>query len=205
MNALKRFFTVLSASVILFFFLWIGGFVVFTGSVAAMKEPRTVETTDGIIALTGGTNRVTRALDLMQNKKAKGLLVSGVNPNVRLRELLGLHDTKLETPCCITLGRMADNTIGNANEARDWVNANSFKSIRIVTANYHMPRALLEFHHALPDVAIIPHPILPQNFSPRTVNYWKLCFTEYHKFLVTLIRIIFYPHATSPLPAEMKQ
>ncbi len=205
MTFLKRLFTILAGSVILFIFGWLGGFVIFTGSIALMSEPKIITTTDGIIALTGGTNRITRALELMKENKAKGLLVSGVNPDVRLRELLGLHDKNIPTPCCITLGRTADNTIGNATEARDWIAANDFHSVRIVTANYHMPRALLEFHHALPETKIIAHPILPHNFLPHQLNYWKLCFTEYHKFLVTLLRILFFPHATSPLPAEMKQ
>ena len=43
------------------------------------------------------------------------------------------------------------NTNGNAIEAKQWIEQNGIKTITLVTANYHMPRSLLEFKKALPN------------------------------------------------------
>lgn len=185
--------------------IWSCGFVIFAGSVAAMMEPANIKPTDAIIVLTGGTNRVSRGLDLLADHKAKDLLISGVHKDVKIKELLVLWGYKTPLPdCCITLGREAGNTIGNSLEAQKWVAETGAKSVRMITANYHMPRALLEFRHTMPGVEIVPHPIVPENFTPRTREFWKISFLEYHKLLISIIRLTFFPLDTSPMPQALK-
>jgi uncharacterized SAM-binding protein YcdF (DUF218 family) len=181
--------------------IWAGGYIVFTGTVANMMEPKTLEKTDTMIALTGGTNRITRALDLLTETKTRHLLISGVHKDVKLKELLSLwkYDQKKLPKCCIDLGYSAGNTLENAIEARNWVRAKNATSIRLITANYHMPRSLLEFHHAIPEAQIIPHAVTPEDLSARELKFWRLCFIEYHKFLLSFVRILFYPAELNPV------
>lgn len=184
--------------------LWAAGFIMFAGTIANMTEPKIINQTDTIIALTGGTNRVTRALDLLADKKSPRLLISGVNKDVKLPELLALwkYDQKDLPDCCIDLGFNAGNTLENAIEARDWARRYNANSIRLITANYHMPRSLLEFHHAMPEATITPHAVIPTGLSARSEKFWRICFIEYHKFLLSFIRVLFYPTETNPvLPA----
>jgi uncharacterized SAM-binding protein YcdF (DUF218 family) len=185
--------------------IWACGFIVFTGVISAMIEPENPEATDAIIVLTGGTNRVSRGLDLLAEGKAKELMISGVHKDVKQAELLKIWGYKKPlNDCCITLGHEAGNTIGNAIEARKWVDETSSKSIRLITATYHMPRALLEFRHALPNVTIIPHPVIPENFQPRSAEFWKLSFLEYHKLLMSTVRVFFFPLETTPVPQALQ-
>ncbi len=181
--------------------LWAAGYIVFTGTVANMMEPKTLEKTDTIIALTGGTNRITRALDIAIEQKNKNLLISGVHKDVKFKELLSLwsYNPKRIPKCCFELGYNAGNTLENAIEARDWVRQKNANSIRLITANYHMPRSLLEFHHAIPEAKIIPHAVIPDGLSARDQKFWRICFIEYHKFLLSFVRILFYPAETDPV------
>ncbi len=200
---LKIFTGMMAATIGLMFLLWVYGFIIFTGLVSSMNEPKEIEKTDAIIVLTGGTNRIDRALDLLSEGKTDHLFVSGVNKSVKLKELLSTYRKPLPD-CCINLGYEADNTLGNAIETRKWVEANNIKTIRLITATYHMQRSLLEFHHALPDIKIIPHPVIPGNFSPDEEKFWKLCFLEYHKLLLSFVRVVFYPAEIHPMPETMK-
>lgn len=201
----KIFTGFLAVGIACVFCIWACGFIVFTGTVSSMNEPKKIESTDAIIVLTGGTNRVTRALDLIAEGKANHLLVSGVNKGVKLKELIKLWGYKKPLPeGSIALGYEAESTLGNALEARTWVNENNIKTVRLITANYHMPRSMLEFRHALPNTEIISHPVIPEHFGPDQKKFWKLCFVEYHKFLVSQVRVRFYPAEIHPLPAAMQ-
>lgn len=188
-------------------FLWGAGYIAFAGTIANMMEPKEIYKTDAIIALTGGTNRVTRALDLFAEGKSPRLFISGVNKDVKLSELLKLWDYqgKKLPKCCIDLGYIAGNTLENAAETREWVHSQNAITVRLITANYHMPRALLEFHHAIPEAQIVPHPVLPEELSVRDKKFWELTFLEYNKFLLSFVRVLFYPTETNPvLPALRK-
>ncbi len=185
--------------------MWGAGLIIFTGSICSMMEADAGEKTDAIIVLTGGTNRVSRGFDLLADDKADYLLISGVHKDARLHELQKLWGDKRPLPqCCITLGKEAENTIGNSLEARKWVEENHATSIRLITANYHMPRALLEFRHALPEANIVADPVVPQDFTPRQKEFWRITFTEYHKLLLSAVRVLFFPLDTSPIPQALK-
>lgn len=145
--------------------------------------------TDAIIVLTGGSQRVENGLDLLAHGKAKKLFVSGVYHSTDVKALLRASKEPLQwLACCIELGHEADNTHGNAEETAAWMHAENFRSLRLVTASYHMPRSLLEFSRAMPDVRIVPNPVFPNG---RGVNLHSvlLILAEYMKYLFALARL----------------
>lgn len=202
---IKYLITLLIVTIGLPLTIWGGGFIIFSGAVFLMQAPEEPEVTDAAIVLTGGTNRINKGLDLLANKKTTNLLVSGVHKDVEIKDLMELWGEKEDVPpCCITLGREAENTIGNAVEAKKWVDHLGAKTVTLITSNYHMPRALLEFHHELPDIKVIPYPVRPTGFDPEKESFWKLEFIEYHKLLMTIVRIVLYPQEKQPLPESLK-
>lgn len=185
-------------------FLWVAGFIVFCGAVSSMTEPKEPLKLDAAIVLTGGTNRVDHGLDLLSDGIVDYLLVSGVHKDVTFSDLMTLWGYKDHIPQQkVTLGREAGNTIGNAIEARSWTSKNHIGSAYVITSNYHMPRALLEFRHALSESKLVPYPVEPQDFSPLQQIYWRTSFIEYHKLLVSGYRILLYPDETHPIPPSM--
>src|SRR5262249_35504427 len=141
--------------------LWFG----FTMPDAA-EEPSA--RTDAIVVLTGGEDRLETAFGLLQKGLASRLYVTGVGEKVTKPELLKrLGDPSAEIAARIELGFRAANTRGNAAETAAWFNSQSMRSLRLVTANYHMRRSLLLFRRALPDANIVAHPVVPKRLAVR--------------------------------------
>ena len=145
--------------------------------------------TDGIVVLTGGADRVRTGLHLLAEGRADRLLVSGAHPDVTLADLAvaaGMPRAGLEGR--VSVGRAARSTRGNAMEAAAWARAEEMRSLRLVTAGYHMPRALLELRRQLPPgVEVVAHPVQPPGLRdpgaagrPRT---WSLLVGEYAKLV----------------------
>jgi uncharacterized SAM-binding protein YcdF (DUF218 family) len=157
------------------------------------QRGRDASPTDAIVVLTGGSGRLESGFELLREGKGKKLFVSGVNRHTDLAELLrAARIATARAACCVVLGHHADNTRENALETARWMRREGYKSLRLVTAWYHMPRSLLEFHRALPNIKILPHPVFPQEFKPT--RWWTergnalLVLREYGKYLATLIR-----------------
>ncbi len=151
---------------------------------------------DGIVVLTGGTSRVTDALELLAAGRGKRLLITGVNPGTTTadiaRQVTG-YDRFLG--CCVDLDYSAINTLGNAVETRRWAIDRGFRSLIIVTSAYHMPRALAEISHQLPDVTLVPFPVVSDRL--RVEPWWsngtttRLVLSEYIKYLFAHVRMRF--------------
>jgi uncharacterized SAM-binding protein YcdF (DUF218 family) len=198
----RRFLRRLAAALAL---AWLAGLVWFVGGV---EQPvaDTDSVTDAVIVLTGGSQRIGKGVELLAAGKAKKLFVSGVHPGVDAGEMLRLvPDAPNWVECCIVLGHAADNTVGNALETAQWLRMEGFHRIRLVTANYHMRRALLEFDRVLPpDITIIPHPVFP--IGGRPGDLWSLRGTarliviEYVKYIGALLRPILPPNPSSQSP-----
>ena len=169
---------------------WIGGLVWFADHI-----PRTVaesdRQTDAIVVLTGGSGRLATGLDLIASGQANKLFVSGVYRGVDVAALLDLvQQDPAGLDCCIVIGYSADDTRGNARETAAWMAAQGYRTLRLVTANYHMQRSILEFRRAMPAVELIPHPVAPARV--RLEDWWRrhgtarLVGSEFNKFLWAL-------------------
>lgn len=188
----------LAALVALAAICWMYGFLTFVSSIEALREPGVkpgLETADAIVVLTGGSERVTTGIELLESGLGKKLFISGVHRNLTLDGVLAGQPVPADLrACCIALGYQAESTTGNAEETRDWMKAEGYKSLRLVTANYHMPRSLLLFHSAMPDKEIIPYPIAPD--SVKLYEWWlhpgtiELLVMEYAKFLLAHMRLL---------------
>ncbi len=189
---MKRLLRVAGLLAVAFVIVWLIGLWEF-----AADLPRDIanpdEATDAIVVLTGGSQRIEGGLRLLAEGKAKKLFISGVYRGVDVTELL---KTSRQSPdavaCCVVLGHTADNTVGNARETAQWMASEGFRSLRLVTASYHMPRSMLEFSRAMPDKEIVPNPVFPD--ALREVPWWRtrtgalLMASEYTKYLVALVR-----------------
>jgi len=151
---------------------------------------------DGIVVLTGGESRVADALELLSSGRAKRLLITGVYPGTKGKEIAGQvagYDHLMA--CCVDLDYSALNTLGNAVQARHWALHHSFRSLIVVTSAYHMPRAIAELRHQLPDVTLIPYPVVSDRL--RIEPWWsssattRLVLSEYLKYLAAKLRMGF--------------
>ncbi|WP_445500989.1 YdcF family protein [Microvirga sp. G4-2] len=170
------------------------GFLAFVYSIDRIEQPPETRA-DGIVAMTGGAQRIGDAIDLLAKGYAKRLLISGVNEKTNRDQISRLNPGQRQLfDCCVDLDYRARNTIGNAIETRRWAEANGFNTIIVVTSNYHMPRMLVELDHALPNLQKIPYPVAatidPHEWwhNPATA---KILVTEYLKFLAVWVRTRF--------------
>jgi uncharacterized SAM-binding protein YcdF (DUF218 family) len=168
--------------------------------------------TDAIVVLTGGSLRLRSGVDLMREGKGRALFVSGVNRKVGLDELLRISgDTPHWLSCCIAIGYQAENTEENAQETARWMRQRGYRSLRLVTAWYHMPRSRLEFERAMPGVEIVPHPVFPEAASEPHWRAWHgmaaLLIGEYAKYLAAMFRSLVeqpQPLGSEPIEAEVR-
>ncbi len=177
--------------------LWAYGFIGFVGDVAAQRERDVreyLESADAIVVLTGGSERVATGLGLLESGNGKKLFISGVGKKLSLEGILKSSTLPQNLrDCCIALGYKANSTAGNVDETRDWIAAEGFTSLRLVTANYHMPRSLFLFRANLPGIKIVPYPVAPDNVKLQ--EWWRhpgtvsLLATEYGKYLLARAKI----------------
>jgi uncharacterized SAM-binding protein YcdF (DUF218 family) len=147
---------------------------------------------DGIVVLTGGASRIEDAIDLLARGRGQRLLISGVNRMTSEREIARLRpEHEKIIACCVDLDRTAVNTITNATETRRWVRDRGFKSLIVVTSNYHMPRAMAELSHQLPEIALIEFPVISDQLKAGWTHgpTLRLLLTEYVKYVVAVARI----------------
>lgn len=174
--------------------IWLGGLFVFAAAIQHAHAPDPAPQADGVVALTGASNaRITEAMALLADGKAREVLVSGVNHTVTREQLRqATAAPRAVYDCCVELGYAAEDTIGNAREIADWARRKDFHSLIVVTSDYHMPRSLIEIHSALPGVKLIAYPVAtPSLDAPR---WWRSAVgarrmtMEYCKFLVVATR-----------------
>ena len=149
---------------------------------------------DGIVVLTGGSSRVSDAMELLAAGYGRRLLISGVHPTSTASDISRtLPENQSFMHCCVDLDRTAVSTRGNAAEARRWAEGRGFRSLIVVTSNYHMPRALVEFSHAMPETALIPFAVVGDKW--REEPWWtssstlRLLLSEYVKYVAAELRV----------------
>lgn len=170
---------------------WAAGLLWFASTIPK-DVADTATHTDAIVALTGGAERIETGVQLLSRGLADRLFVSGAGEEVRTSDILGrATPISPELAANITIGKAAVDTPGNAIETAAWVRSQNMRSIRLVTAAYHMRRSLLEFHDAMPEVEIVPHAVFPAHVK---TDWWRwpgtasLIAREYTKYLLTWAR-----------------
>jgi uncharacterized SAM-binding protein YcdF (DUF218 family) len=196
----RRIFWSMAAAVAAIVLMLGFGFVWFVGQVPA-EEVRLEGGADGIVALTGGASRINDAIELLQKGHGRRLLISGLNRATTLSEIARLDP---ESARKVDFDRSL-NTLGNAIETRRWADRQRFHSLIVVTSNYHMPRALAELAHQMPDVALIAFPVVTDR-QKTTESWWtrgapaRLMVLEYVKLVYAKLRIRFNPDAGAGEP-----
>lgn len=160
--------------------LWALGFALFA---LTLPRPADDRQTDAIVVLTGGPGRLDRGLDLLARHRAERLFVSGADRTVRKKELavrtkrpVALFD------CCVDLGQESVDTRSNATETAKWLRQHRYRSVRLITTDWHMPRAHSDLARALSGdhIAIVPDAV-------RSRPRFTTLFTEYHKYVLRRI------------------
>jgi len=172
--------------------LLIAGFFWFVDNVP-MQEATDIGKADGIVVLTGAASRIPDAIQLLAAGHGRRLLITGVHRATSAGEIARLTPLYQQVfACCVDLDRSALNTLGNATETRRWANERGFRSLIVVTSNWHMPRAMAELEHQLPDITLIPFPVIPDNKNGR---WWsskttlRLLLSEYLKYAFAVVRM----------------
>ena len=185
------------AALLILVMVWFVGLLAFGGRVDQSTPAREPPVSDGVVVLTGASNvRLEAATKLLEAGKGKRLLISGVNREASREDVLGV--TKAVRPiyeCCVDLGYAAADTIGNASETAEWARAKDYRSLIVVTADYHMPRSMLELHATMPEVTLYPYPVVTESLNAH--RWWKggtsarRMTVEYCKYLAILGREAF--------------
>jgi uncharacterized SAM-binding protein YcdF (DUF218 family) len=171
-----------------------GGFLRFADSVTNLRPPAEPKA-DAIVVLTGGYQRIDQAVELLQKGAGKRLLISGVHPSTTPAQIRKTTTASADLfNCCVDIGYDAIDTIGNAQEASNWIHAKGYKSVLVVTNNYHMPRSLAELAYVDDDTQFIPYPVVNSDLKTRAwftdPNALRVMLAEYVKVLLAGARNI---------------
>jgi uncharacterized SAM-binding protein YcdF (DUF218 family) len=159
------------------------GFVLFAFT---LGKPASVDAaaTDAAIVLTGGPGRIEHAIDVIREHKAKRLLVAGVDPSVTKPDLARrIPGSRSWLSCCVDLGSESVDTRSNAEEASRWLARRNFKSVRLITSDWHMRRARYEFDKVLGGKYALT------TDAVRTEPSFVTLFGEYNKYLLRRLAV----------------
>ncbi|HEY1615060.1 MAG TPA: YdcF family protein [Rhizomicrobium sp.] len=178
------------------------GFFVFVSHLPGKPSPNVRG--EAVVALTGSEERLDAAVALFEHGVGKRLLISGVHPFITREHLKRVVHGGRRFDCCVDLGFAATNTHGNATEAAQWVGAHGYRSLVVVTANYHMPRSLIELSSAMPGVRLVPYPVQEEDVADG--KWWldphalRTLQVEYAKYLGILAFTTLFPHHSAGNP-----
>ena len=196
----KIFFIFLLTSIFTLFFIELNNF---KNNILVLTKYNDIKSPN-IVILTGGANRIKDGLKIIQDfKNSKNInykiLVSGTGMGFTkssLKNKLGPNFNSQLIECCIDLDSVSKNTLTNASETFKWTNKNDIKEFILITSNYHMPRAILEFKNVMPNLKIYTYAITPKKHDIENwLNSYQtfgLVFTEYCKYIVASLRIKFF-------------
>ncbi len=161
------------AALLILVMVWAVGLLAFSVRVEQSTPAREPPVADGVVVLTGASNiRLEAATKLLEAGKGQRLLISGVNREATRDDVQGV--TKAVKPiydCCVDLGFAAANTVGNARETAEWAKAKGYDSLIVVTADYHMPRSMLELRATMPGLKLYPYPVATEGLNAH--RWWK--------------------------------
>jgi uncharacterized SAM-binding protein YcdF (DUF218 family) len=159
------------------------GFVLFAFTLGK-PAPATAQATDAAVVLTGGSGRIEHAVEVLRDGKAKRLLIAGADPLVRkadLSERLGGSSRLIK--CCVDLGSESVDTRTNAEEANRWLAGHRYRSVRLITSDWHMRRARYEFDKILGDKYRLV------TDAVKTEPSFLTLFAEYNKYVLRRLAV----------------
>lgn len=174
-------FKALSRLFYLVFFICLIWSFFFAGFVNGLKnQAPSTKIADGLVVLTGGSGRIDEGFTLLSKGQGQRLLLSGVNQNLDFETIMrDIGQDQTLKDCCVDAENLSTNTVSNAREAIVWARNHGYKSLILITSDYHMPRTLKIFEGVAGDIEIIPHPVKSE-ISPFGLAL------EYNKYLLSL-------------------
>lgn len=186
-----RFLKMIAFGFLLVFFLWSAGAITYIVSTQYVEPLYPSQKTDAIVILTGDNYRIEDGLDLWSQLLAPELFISGVNEKTNRTDILSAWKGERRLPlCCLTLDFESKTTRQNAIQTARWIEKNYIRSIRLVTSDYHMPRAVLEFKAVMPDLEIIEHPVRHKLNKQYNKSWLRLLVIEYSKNILRRLEIM---------------
>ena len=167
----------------LFLLLYALGFVLFAFT---LGKPASANngTTDAAVVLTGGPGRIQQGIEVLKGGKAQRLLVAGADPAVTKPDLARqIKGSRKWLTCCVDLGSESVDTRSNAEEAQRWLLRHKYKSVRLITSDWHMRRAGYEFARVLgSEYQVVPDAV-------RSEPSFITLFGEYNKYLLRRVAV----------------
>lgn len=189
------FYSIIALSIYIIF-----DFLSFVRQIEQLKKPilpkRPYPFDTAIVILTGGKNRIQEGVQLFKKQLADRIFISGVHQTSNKTALA--KSTNLDEKIFrqhVDLGLEAINTLGNARESAKWIDAHHYKTIYLVTSDYHIPRSLLEFRTLMPNIKFIPYPV-PSNLQTTSLEKfyerYRILGLEYSKLLRERIKFALF-------------
>ena len=174
----------------LFLILVLSHFIFFLSLVKNFKSNyTTIKSIDSIVVLTGDKFRISKGMEILSNGIGEKLLLSGVNKNIKLTNIMNeFPKYKNFFDCCVEIENISSNTFENSRETFLWLEKNKYNSVLIVSSDYHMPRAKLEFEKFLNTKNTYYHPVNSNN-NLKAIGKIKKLFLEYVKYMRTYISL----------------
>lgn len=159
------------------------GFALFGVTLGKPAEASATRT-DGIVVITGGAGRIEHGVDMLNAGKGQRMLVAGADPAVTKADLVRrLGGKRGLVQCCVDLGSESVDTRSNAEETRRWLERKRFRSVRLITSDWHMRRARYEFRRELgANYQVVPDAV-------RTEPGFMTLFGEYNKYLLRRVAV----------------
>ena len=174
----------------LFLILVLSHFIFFLLLIKNFKSDyTTIKSIDSIVVLTGDKFRISKGMEILSNGIGEKLLLSGVNKNIKLTNIMNeFPKYKNFFDCCVEIENISSNTFENSRETFLWLEKNKYNSVLIVSSDYHMPRAKLEFEKFLNTKNTYYHPVNSNN-NLMAIGKIKKLFLEYVKYMRTYISL----------------
>ena len=167
----------------LFVLFYALGFMLFAFTLGR-PAPANAAATDAAVVLTGGSGRIEHGMAVLRAGKAKRLLVAGADPSVTKADIARrLGGSSRLLACCVDLGSESVDTRSNAEEAGRWLAKRRFRSVRLITSDWHMRRARYEFERGLDGAYAI------KTDAVRTSPPFLTLFGEYNKYVLRRLAV----------------
>ena len=135
------------------------------------------------VVLTGAPGRIREGFEILQQKKIKWLIISGVYKETTFKEIFPywIYYPEIDSRFVI-LEKRSQTTLGNAHQSLALVETLRCQDILLITSQLHMNRALKVFESIYPDDIMIKEVVLPNSKNEQGFVY----------LLIEIVKSFFY-------------